>query len=223
MLIPVFRLDTPADLGIKAIAFTLHGLDNRTASPRLQWRLQSLRAAFDAERSRSRLQGFRQLREQIGSSAEQFPPSAEVLLGQQQRLGRLPGVSPLLDLSRQWSLNSGLCISAHDLQRVRLPVTLALSQGGEAFRIHDRVAPIGLPAGEYAYFDGNGQVLSRMEALQSAATAVRLETRSVLLIVQGHADIDSTYLYTVAEALKTDLQECCGASAERQHERYAFG
>jgi len=38
MLIPVFRLDTPAVLGLKAIAFTLHGLKNRTASAGLQRR-----------------------------------------------------------------------------------------------------------------------------------------------------------------------------------------
>lgn len=34
MLNPVFRLETPASLGLKAIACTLHGLDNRHYSPR---------------------------------------------------------------------------------------------------------------------------------------------------------------------------------------------
>lgn len=34
MLSPVFRLETPASLGLKTIARTLHDLDNRRYSPR---------------------------------------------------------------------------------------------------------------------------------------------------------------------------------------------
>lgn len=223
MLIPVFRLDTPADLGLKAIAFTLHGLDNRTSSARLHGRLQHLRAAFDAERSQSCLQGFQRLRQHIGRAPDHFPPSAQALLEQFRRYGQLPSVSPLVDLYRQWSLNTGLCISAHDLRRLRLPVTLALSQGGEAFQVRQGVPPIGLPAGEYACFDGSGRVLSRMEYLQSAATAVQGDTRSALLIIQGHAETDSEYLYSVAERLKADLQVCCCRQAADQAEQRVCG
>lgn len=215
MLMPVFRLDTPADLGVRAIAFTLHGLNNRVASARLQHRLVELRAAFDAERSRTLQEGFGVLRRQIGRLPGALPPAPQALLELYQSRGRLPSVSPLVDLANQWSLNSGLSISAHDLAHLRLPVTLALSRGGERFLVRQSLPPVSLPAGEYACFDGRGQVLSRMEALQSAATAVRGETRSALLILQGHAQTDSDYLYAVAEGLKQDLQEYCCASLVR--------
>lgn len=227
MLIPVFRLDTPADLGLKAIAFTLHGLNNRTASAWLQRRLQDLRADFDAERSLTLQQGFTALRQRVGHLPNALPPSPQALFELYQARGRLPSVSPLIDLSSQWSLNSGLSISAHDLKHLRLPVTLALSRGGESFQGRHNLPPVVLPAGEYVYFDGYGQVLSRMESLQSAATAVRGDTRSALLIIQGHAQTDSDYLYAVAEGLKADLQEyCCGRALRPQEasfERLAVG
>lgn len=226
MLMPVFRLDTPAELGLKAIAFTLHGLNNRLATARLQHRLVELRAAFDAERCRSVQQGFGVLRRQIGRLPAALPPSPQALLDLYQARGRLPNVSPLVDLANQWSLNSGLSISTHDLAHLRLPVTLALTRGGERFQVRESLPPVALPAGEYACFDGRGQVLSRLEALQSAATAVRGETRSVLVIVQGHAQTESDYLYGVAQGLKADLQEYCGASLVRPVtaplERYAM-
>lgn len=212
MLIPVFRLDTPADLGLKAIAFTLHGLNNRIPSARLQHRLLELRAAFDAERSLALQQGFAALRAQMGRLPGALPPSPQALLELYQSRGRLPNVSPLVDLANQWSLNSGLSISAHDLARLRLPVTLGMTGGGERFQVRQSLPPVVLPPGEYACFDGRGQVLSRMESLQSAATAVRGETRSALVIIQGHAQTDSDYLYAVAEGLKADLQDyCCGS------------
>lgn len=227
MLIPVFRLDTPADLGLKAIAFTLHGLNNRTPSAWLQRRLFELRADFDAERSLTLQQGFSALRERVGRRPDALPPSAQALLELYQARGRLPSVSPLIDLASQWSLNSGLSISAHDLKHLRLPVTLGMSRGGERFQMRQNLPPVILPAGEYVYFDGRGQVLSRMESLQSAATAVRGETRSALVIIQGHAQTDSDYLYGVAEGLKADLQEyCCGRVVRPQEtsfERLAVG
>lgn len=209
MLIPVFRLDTPADLGLKVIAFTLHGLDNRTATARLQERLDSLRAGFDAEHSLSGQQGFHALRELIGRTPSAFPPLPQALFERYLANGCLPGVSPLVDLYQQWSLNSGLSIWAHDLQRLRLPVSLALSRGGERFLVRQGLPAVHLPAGEYTYFDGDGQVLCRMEYLQSAATAVTAQTRSALLVIQGHAQTDNDYLYAVAEGLKADLKACC--------------
>ncbi|MCC6075270.1 phenylalanine--tRNA ligase beta subunit-related protein [Pseudomonas sp. GCM10022188] len=220
MLIPVFKLDTPADLGLKVIAFSLHGLDNRTPTALHQQRLDCLRAEFNAEHSLSGQQGFHALRELIGRTPSAYPPLPQALFERYLGNGCLPAVSPLVDLYQQWSLNSGLSIWAHDLQRLRLPVTLALSRGGESFQVRQGLPPVRLPAGEYTYFDGDGQVLCRMEYLQSAATAVSAATRSALLVIQGHAQTDPDELYAVAEGLKADLKACCcGESQARRQSR----
>lgn len=212
MLSPVFRLETPTSLGLKAIAFTLHGIDNRQYSASLLDRLHSLRSSFDPSHSLTCQHGFQALRQRIGRSLRRFPPSSLALFEQNRRHGQLRAISPVVDLYNQWSLNSGLSIGAHDLQSLRLPVRLTLTEGGEIFHPLGRAAnePVdSLPAGEYAYLDASDRVICRMEHRQAAASAVLPETSAVLLIVQGHAETPDDYLRNVAAALKNDLLECC--------------
>ncbi len=210
MLSPVFRLDTPATLGLQAVAFTLHGLDNHHHSPQLQRRLQSLRRAFDPSHSLSYQHGFQSLRQILDHATSSYPPSPQTLFEQNRRHGQLRSISPLVDLYNQWSLNSGLSIVAYDLQRVQLPVRLALTRGGEIFNGLGSPPSALLPAGEYAYFDAANRVLCRMEHRQAAASAVQAHTSAALIIVQGHAATPANYLRNVAEVLKADLLECCG-------------
>ena len=215
MLSPVFRLDTPPALGLKAVAFTLHGLDNRQPTPQLQRRLHSLRLAFDPSHSLTYQHGFHALRQLVERSPKRFPPSPQALFEQNRRHGQLRSISPLVDLYNQWSLNSGLSIGAHDLQRVQLPVSLTLTRGGELFHGLGSEAPVELPAGEYAYLDASGRVLCRMEYRQAAATALHPHSNAALIIVQGHAETPENYLRNVAEVLKTDLLECCSGALKR--------
>ena len=212
MLNPVFRLETPASLGLKVIAFTLHGLDNQHYSPRLLERLRSLRASFDPSHSLTRQHGFQALRQLVERSLRRFPPSPLTLFEQNRRHGQLRPISPVVDLYNQWSLNSGLSIGAHDLQRLQLPVRLTLTAGGETFQPLGRAAnedPDHLPAGEYAYLDARDQVICRMEYRQAAASAVQPDSRAILMIVQGLADTPDDYLRSVAAGLKNDLLDCC--------------
>ncbi len=205
----MFQLATPPQWGIKALAFTCHELDNRHADEALQLRLQVMRARFDAQHALAMQLGFTLLRQQVGRSIKRFPPSPLALYQQFERRGQLQGISPLVDLYNQWSLNSGLSIGAHDLQQLQLPVRLDVSRGGEEFVALGSEQARSLPAGEYAYFDGANQVLCRMEYRQAAATALQTHTRDALFIVQGHARISDDYLQDTTAGLKQDLQRYC--------------
>ncbi len=209
MLSPVFLVDIPPSLGLKASVFSLHGLANQYYSSALQQRLEQLRSEFNPEHSWLCQSGFLDMRLRTGRSAKRFPPSPLALFEQYQSTGRLRAISPLVDLYNQWSLNSGLSIGAHDLQCLELPVSLALSQGGESFSALGSDVATRLPAGEYTYFDGRGQVLCRMEYRQSSSSAVSAQTDAALFIIQGHSRTDGDYLQQVTEGLKADLQRYC--------------
>lgn len=215
MLSPVFRLDTPPELGLKAVTFTLHGLDNRHYSAPLLQRLDELRAAFDPGHSLTAQHGFLALRERIDRSPRRFPPSPLALFEQNRRHGRLRSITPVVDLYNQWSLNSGLSIGAHDLQRVRVPVRLTLTRGGESFHGLGSAECGALPPGEYAYIDAAERVLCRLEYRQAAASALQEHSSGVLFIVQGHAQTPIHYLRSVADGLKADLQACCTRELRR--------
>ena len=215
---PVFRLETPARLGLKAIAFTLHGLDNLHYSRRLLERLGELRESFDPSHSLTCQHGFEVLRQQVERSPRRFPPSPQALFEQNRRNGQLRPIAPVVDLYNQWSLNSGLSIGAHDLQRLSLPVRLTLTRGGEVFHPLGRAANEEtecLPAGEYVYIDASDRVICRMEYRQATASALQTGSRAALLIVQGHAQTADDYLKSVAAALKHDLLECCSGNLRR--------
>lgn len=209
MFNPVFRLETPLDLGLKAIAFSLHALNNQQYSATLKQRLTRLRKHFDMQHCLRQTQGFNALRLRMGRSPKRYPASPLALLDQYLRKGSLRGVSPVVDLYNQWSLNSGLSIGAHDLRHVQLPVSLTLSQGTELFQGLGSDTQQTLPAGEYAYIDANNQVLCRMDYRQCANTALSTDSTDVLFIVQGNPDTCPDYLEQMASALKADLALCC--------------
>ena len=211
MFSPIFCLLTPPDLGLKAIAFSLHSLSNLHYSSALQASLVRLRNNFNLQYSRREMEGFNALRLLMGRSPKRFPASPQALLDQYQRHSGLRPISPIVDLYNQWSLNSGLSIGAHDLRRLQLPASLTLTQGGEVFHALGSNTSQLLPTGEYAYLDAQGQVLCRMEYRQCEATALHANSDSALFIVQGHPDTDPQYLQRIAADLKADLMSCCAS------------
>ena len=206
---PIFRLQTPQQLGLKVTAFSIHGLANHQPNDELQARLTELHEQLDLHRSRLQIAGFEALRQQLGCSACPHPPSPRGLLQQFLRDGRLCRSTPVVDLCNHWSLLSGLSIVAHDLRQLRLPVSLVLSQGQETFVGLDSQQPETLPAGEYIYLDADQQVIYRMDYHQSAVTALSADSRAALIIVQGHGDTPAHHLCQSAAALQADLDYYC--------------
>ncbi|SDU30774.1 B3/B4 domain-containing protein [Halopseudomonas salegens] len=209
MLNPIFRLLTPDSLGLKVIAFTVHGLCNRHFTRSLNERLAELDEQLDLAKSRLHMAGFDDLRLQVGRSARRYPASPQTLLQQFLRDAQLRSIAPVVDLYNHWSLVSGLSIGAHDLRYLSLPVSLTLGRGHEEFigLGNDQVQQ--LPSGEYLYLDADQQVICRMDYRQCAATALQADSREALVIVQGHADTPLTHLRTTAEALQADLNRYC--------------
>ena len=215
MFNPVFRLATPPNLGLQAIAFSLHALGNRHYSGALKDSLKRLRGLFDIQHSLRQMEGFNALRVRMGRSPKRFPASPQALLDHYLRKGALRSIAPIVDLYNQWSLNTGLSIGAHDLQRLQLPVSLTLSQGSEPFQALGSATSQALPDGEYAYMDARGQVLCRMEYRQCAGTALNPDSTTALFIVQGHPGTAPEYLRQVADELKADLLHCCASNLSR--------
>ncbi|PPC76709.1 hypothetical protein C4K68_13970 [Pokkaliibacter plantistimulans] len=208
---PVFVFDLPSHFGLKAVAFTLHGLANDYYSAELKQHIQQLCQHYDPEQSQMQHQGFLSLRQRINRSAKRFPPSPVALHEQYQRTGKLRPISPLVDLYNHWSLVTGLSIGAHDLLHLHLPVRLGLTRGDESFTGIGSHGVTTLPAGEYAYLDAHQQVLCRMDYRQAAFSAVNVNTSAALFIVQGHQHTATPHLQEVAEQLKQDIMRLCPA------------
>lgn len=82
MFNPVFCLNAPASLGLKAIAFSLHQLCNHIRSAELEDTLNGLRHGLQVQASLRQMEGFNDLRLRMGRSPRRFPASPQALLDQ---------------------------------------------------------------------------------------------------------------------------------------------
>jgi len=156
------------------------------------------------------LAGYRDLHQRIGRTGRQYLPSPESLFKQLFKRGCWRPIDQLVDAYSLVSLRTRVSIGAHDLAHLRLPVRLAATVGGETLLPIGELAPVRLSAGEYAYFDADGQVLGRMECRQGNPTRVTADTRDVLFILQGHRGLRGGALHAAATVLADTLTDLVG-------------
>jgi DNA/RNA-binding domain of Phe-tRNA-synthetase-like protein len=171
--------------------------------------------SLDAVAAEPALAGYRALHAQVGRTGRQYLPAPESLFRQIFKRGAWRAIDPLVDAYGLVSLRTRVSIGAHDLARLRLPVRLAVTGGGESLLAIGERTPVILGAGEYAYVDADGQLLGRMECRQAQATCVTPESRDLLFILQGHAALGAARLRAAAAELLDTLSGLVGdGSAE---------
>jgi DNA/RNA-binding domain of Phe-tRNA-synthetase-like protein len=166
--------------------------------------------SLDELSAEAELAGYRELHTRIGRSGRQYLPSPESLFRQIYKRGAWRPIEPLVDAYSLVSLRTRVSIGAHDLTRLRLPVRLASTRGGEPFLPIGERTPRCLGAGEYAYLDADDLVLGRMECRQAQATCVGADTRDLLFILQGHAALPGARLRSAATELIDTLGDLVG-------------
>lgn len=203
-------------LGVRGAFALLTGLDNSgTGTALAEWRgalVERLRHELTADilSSDPVLAGFRALHDAIGRSNRRFPASAEALVALFLRKGIVPTINPLVDLYNGVSLETRLSLGAHDLAHVEGDVTLRLTGGGERFVPLGATVPEVIGPGEYAYFDGSGEILCRLEHRQCERTRVTPATTDCFYIVQGNAATDRRSIEAALDRLVTLTREHCG-------------
>lgn len=214
-------------LGVKGACAVARGFDNRRYHPdfaryradlveRLRGELTPESAAADPV-----LKGFRDLHDAVGRSNRRFPSSVESLVGLFLRRGILPSVNPVVDVYNAVSLETHLSLGAHDLDTLRGDVTLRLTAGGERFFPMGGAGPEAVGAGEYAYVDGDGEVLCRLEVRQSDRTKMTEATTAGFFLVQGNRSTSRAQVEAALARLVELTERFCGGRFE--HSRVIGG
>jgi DNA/RNA-binding domain of Phe-tRNA-synthetase-like protein len=128
---------------------------------------------------------FRAILRQVGANSKTDRPSLERLLNFALKRGDLPAINNLVDAYNLVSIRSSCSLGAHDLDRIRLPVSLRILEGTESFIPlgSDELTPI-IP-GEFGYVDAVNRVLCRLDILQAEFSKVTEATANALLIIEG--------------------------------------
>jgi DNA/RNA-binding domain of Phe-tRNA-synthetase-like protein len=206
-------------LGVRGVYLAMGGLSNRESDPAFdalrEQVLEDLRAGLSAGSLRDDpvLAGFRRLHTAVGVSNRKNVAAPENLLRHLLRTGELPRVNLLVDIYNLVSLRTRLALGAHDLARAAGDLRLRLTDGTERFVPLGAPEPKAVAPGEYAYVDGENEVLCRLEVRQVEKTRVGLDASACFYIVQGHEATGEDLLRAASEELIALTTRFCGGEA----------
>jgi DNA/RNA-binding domain of Phe-tRNA-synthetase-like protein len=157
---------------------------------------------------------FDDILRRVGVNPRRDRPSVARLLELALKRGDLPGVNNLVDAYNLVSLRTLCSLGAHDLDAIRLPVTLRLLDGSEHFTPLGQDQPTRVSAGEFGYVDGHNRLLCRLDVRQAEFSKVREQTRNALLIIEGTARHGTESFSQASSEVVERVVRHCGGTAE---------
>lgn len=141
------------------------------------------------------------------------PSFPEKLLRYVRRHQDFTAAGPVVHCYNLVSAKTLLSIGAHDLSKLKTPITLRPVVSTDVF------VPLGETetkscSGEYAYVDPDGRIICRMEVLQADFTKVDASSSDIVFFLQGNREIPTQDLLTGAWLLAELIERFCGGVAE---------
>lgn len=207
------------DIGIIVNFVIFSNIDNRTLPKKFNEYRKSVLTDILSGLSKNTirrdryLQGYRLLRERTGLGKDRYISSPEALLKYLLKNGDLPRINPLVDIYNLLSVKSRISIGAHDMEKINAHLELRLTSGDETFTPMGQSLPMNVAAGEYAYVDGDNEILCRLDHRQCHKTRITETTRSCVLIVQGNPYIEAESLDSITAELILLVNEYCGSES----------
>jgi DNA/RNA-binding domain of Phe-tRNA-synthetase-like protein len=208
-------------LGLRAGAIVFRNVRIGPSSPAERAEIVSEAAAVrtrfqspSAIRADPAVSRFHAMLRQVGVKPKTDRPSLERLLTFAFKRGDLPEINSFVDAYNLVSIRSSCSLGAHDLDRIRLPVSLRLLDGTESFTPLGSDKPMTTTANEFGYVDASNRLLCRLDILQADFSKVTSATKNVLLIVEGTADHDPQVIRRAFTGVMDLVSRYCGGTGE---------
>ena len=175
------------------------------------------RSRLDAAGTESELpevQAWRRVFSRMGLKPTQYRCASEQLLRRFKKEGELPRLHPLVDLCNAVSLAFAIPVAALDAGKITWPLQVRPASGSEAYQSFSGEIENPEP-GEVSFVDADGKAHARRWThRQSGLSAVRDESKSVLIVaeaVHANAAADTAKL---ADSLAQAIQEVWGVRVQ---------
>ena len=210
--------DKVKDLGVKILGLKIEGLDNKTPNKEFEmWRENKIQELilkykdYDIKEDKV-IEGFYELHNKVGVPRRKNLPASENLIRLLVKREDLVHINKVVDIYNIASIESKLCLGAHDIDKVSGNVYLKITDGSENF------IPLGSeeakPVGncEYSFVDDN-DVICWLDIRQVDKTKVTEESENVLYFIIGNEENTYEDLEKVANEIIKFTTKYCGGKA----------
>lgn len=179
-------------LGVKIKAVVIEGINNKEISEEYKnWRKEKVASLIEKYKdydikSDPIIEGFYELHQEVGVPRRKSLPASENLIRLLTKREDLISINKAVDIYNILSIESKLCLGAHDIDKVDGNVTLKITDGTEKFLPlgSEELKPV--KAGEYSFVDDNNDVVCWLDIRQVDKTKVTEDSKNVLYLIIGN-------------------------------------
>lgn len=208
------------ELGVKIKAVIIKGLDNENVSEDyLTWRKNKVQELitkykdYDIKNDPI-IEGFYELHQEVGVPRRKNLPASENLIKLLTKREELVSINKAVDIYNILSIESKLCLGAHDIDKVSGNVSLKITDGTEKFLPlgSEELKPIN--PGEYSFVDDDNDVVCWLDIRQVDKTKVTEASKNVLYLIIGNKETKDEDLEKVTNDLIELTTKFAGGTAE---------
>ena len=176
---------------------------------------QARLAAAGTESELPEIKAWRGVFSRMGLKPTQYRCASESLLRRFRKEGALPPIHPLIDLCNAASLAFAIPVAALDADKVAWPLQVRPADGTENYLSFANEIEHPEP-GEVTFADAQGQAHARRWThRQSGLSAIRDDTATVLIVMEGVHDGAAADAQKLAEELAAAIHEVWGVTPRR--------
>ncbi len=194
-------------LGVKIKAVIIEGINNKDLTDEYKvWRKEKVANLIEKYKdydikSDPIIEGFYELHQEVGVPRRKNLPASENLIRLLTKREELISINKAVDIYNILSIESKLCLGAHDIDKVDGNVTLKITDGTEKFLPlgSEELKPV--KAGEYSFVDDNNDVVCWLDIRQVDKTKVTEDSKNVLYLIIGNKETKDEDLEKVTNDL----------------------
>ncbi len=194
-------------LGVKIKAVIIEDINNKEISEEYKnWRKEKVASLIEKYKDYDIktdpiIEGFYELHQEVGVPRRKNLPASENLIRLLTKREDLISINKAVDIYNILSIESKLCLGAHDIDKVDGNVTLKITDGTEKFLPlgSEELKPV--KAGEYSFVDDNNDVVCWLDIRQVEKTKVTEDSKNVLYLIIGNKETKDEELEKVTNNL----------------------
>jgi DNA/RNA-binding domain of Phe-tRNA-synthetase-like protein len=204
------------NLGLKIKAVIIENINNLDANEEFDiWRQEKINKLiakykdYDIKNDKV-IEDFYRLHQEVGVPRRKNLPASENLIKLLIKRSDLVSINKAVDIYNIISIESKLCLGAHDIDKISGNVTLKITDGTENY------IPLGseeqkkVSVGEYSFVDSDNDVICWLDIRQVDKTKVDNNTKNILYFIIGNNETSYEELDHVVKDIITYTTKFCG-------------